>query len=67
MYKLDIETNAILDRASLGAVDKKRVPEGALFFEGIVSDGNKNRNGYIIDSNAWFFDKNKSVKDFLKT
>lgn len=29
------------------------VPEGAIYFEGIASDGELNRNGYIIRENAW--------------
>jgi hypothetical protein len=46
---------------------KSRVPEGAIYFSGYVSDGEKNRNGYIIASDAWFFEDNRYVNDFLAT
>lgn len=32
---------------------KDNVPEGAVYFEGIASNGDINRNGYIIRENAW--------------
>lgn len=67
IFNAHIETNKITARDELGAVDQRKVPAGAIYFEGIVSNGDKNRNGYIIDSDAWFFEKNKYVKDFLKT
>ena len=62
-----IETNIISQKSELEANLQKKVPEGAIYFEGIVSTGDKNRNGYVIDSNAWFFDKGKYVKNFLKS
>lgn len=39
-----IHTNAIVAYNQLSAELKQTVPEGAIYFEGIVSDGNKNRN-----------------------
>ena len=32
---------------------KDRIPEGATYFEGIASNGELNRNGYIIRESAW--------------
>lgn len=32
---------------------KNKIPEGAVYFRAIASDGNLNRNGYIIRENAW--------------
>lgn len=32
---------------------KDKVPEGASYFEGIASNGDLNRNGYIIRESAW--------------
>lgn len=63
----NIETNLIAQREDISKSLQKKVPEWALYFEWIVSDGNENRNWYTIESNAWFFEKNKYVKDFLKT
>lgn len=62
-----IETNKIVSREKLSNEVQNDVPEGAIFFEGIVSTGDKNRNGYIIESDAWFFERNKYVKLFLNS
>jgi len=62
-----IQTNAILKRNELTSELQEKVPEGAIYFEGIVSNGDKNRNGYIIKSDAWFKDGGAFVKDFLAT
>lgn len=43
--KIDLQANAPSDLASL-------VPEGATYFEGVVSNGELNRNGYIIRPQA---------------
>lgn len=32
---------------------RNRIPEGATYFEGIASNGELNRNGYIIRESAW--------------
>lgn len=62
-----LETNKIVERDKAPPELQNNIPEWALYFEGIVSDGEQNRNWYIIQSNAWFFSKNIYVKDFLKT
>lgn len=62
-----METNAILSKEKAPEAVRNSVPDGALYFEGIVSDGERNRNGYVIDSDAWFFNKGKFVKNFLKS
>lgn len=62
-----IETNKIVSREKLSTEVQDNVPEGAIFFEGIVSTGDKNRNGYIIESDAWFFERSKYVKSFLNS
>ena len=62
-----IETNIISQKSELSSSLQNKVPDGAIYFEGIVSNGDLNRNWYIIDSNAWFFDKGKYVKNFLKS
>lgn len=62
-----IETNSVLSREEAPDELKNKIPEGAFYFEWVVSSWEKNRNGYVIDSNAWFFKKWKYVKDFLKT
>lgn len=61
-----LELNIITPQADLQWALKNKVPEGAMYFEGIVSDGEKNRNWYIIDPKAWFKNK-RYVKDFLAT
>lgn len=61
-----LELNIITPQADIQGALKNKVPEWALYFDGIVSDGEKNRNGYIIDPKAWFKNK-KFVKDFLAT
>lgn len=66
-YNSVIHTNKLIQQNNLGDELKKIVPEGALYFEGIVSDGEKNRNGYIIESGAWFKDGGEFVADFLAT
>lgn len=40
----------------------KKIPEGAKFFSGIASNGDLNRNGYIIIVEAW----RKSIKAFME-
>ena len=45
---------------------KEKVPNGAFYFEGIVSNWEKNRNWYTIRADAWWFDWWKSVDNFLK-
>ena len=67
MIYWQIETNLLQNREELSKSLQNKVPEWAIYFEWIVSDWELNRNGYIIDSNAWFFNKGKYVKDFLKT
>jgi hypothetical protein len=68
MYNLEFQTNSILSRSAIqDEVIKSQVPEGALYFSGYVSDGEKNRNGYIIDADAWFADGGAFVNDFLAT
>ena len=62
-----LETNAILTKENAPAERQSAIPDGALYFEGIVSDGERNRNGYVIDADAWFFAKGKYVKNFLKS
>lgn len=62
-----IETNIISQREDLNKSLQKKIPEWAIYFEWIVSNWDLNRNWYIIDSNAWFFDKWKYVKNFLKS
>lgn len=43
------------------------LPSEVVYFEWVVSNGDKNRNGYTIESKAWFFENWKYVKDFLAT
>lgn len=64
---LNIETNFISPKSEVNKTLQKKIPDWALYFEWIVSDWNVNRNWYAINSDAWFFDKEKYVKDFLKT
>ena len=63
----NIETNLISKRDDLEESLKNKVPEWAIYFEWIVSNWDKNRNWYIIDEEAWFMDKGKYVKMFLKS
>lgn len=42
--------------------ESKGSPEGAISFKGIASNGDLNRNGYIIVLEAW----KKSIKDYMK-
>lgn len=67
MIYWQIETNLIQQRDELSKSLQNKVPEWAIYFEWIVSDWELNRNWYIIESEAWFFNKWKYVKDFLKT
>ncbi len=62
-----IETNIIQSRDNAPDEIKNKIPEWALYFKWIVSNGDKNRNWYIIDVNAWFINKWKYIKDFLKS
>lgn len=62
-----IEQNKVISRDKLSEEAQKDIPEGAIYFEGIVSNGEKNRNGYIIESEAWFFERGKYVRSFLKS
>lgn len=39
-----------------------QVPEGATYFEGVASTGDKNRNGYIIRPAAWI----PAIAEFMK-
>lgn len=65
---LEFKTNSILRRDSISdETVKSRVPEGALYFSWYVSDWEKNRNGYIIEADAWFADGGWFVNDFLAT
>jgi len=65
---LEFKTNSILRRDSISdETVKSRVPEGALYFSWYVSDWEKNRNGYIIEADAWFADGGAFVNDFLAT
>ena len=62
-----LETNKIVWRDKAPEEIQNNIPEWALYFEWIVSDGEQNRNWYIIKSDSWFFKNNRYVKDFLKT
>lgn len=61
------EKNSITQWNKLSDEKKSIVPEGAIYFEGVVSNGDKNRNGYTIDPQAWFYDGGEHVKNFLST
>ena len=39
------------------------IPKGAMYFEGIASNGDLNRNGYIIRPSAWV----SAIDSFLET
>ena len=62
-----IETNIIQNKNNAPEEMKNKIPEWALYFKWIVSNGDKNRNWYIIDTSAWFINKWKYIKEFLKS
>jgi len=62
-----IETNTLLKKSELNWDKAKLIPEWAIYFEWTLSTGDKNRNGYTIDTKAWFFEKSKYIEKFLKS
>jgi hypothetical protein len=57
--------NALLQLDEFKGMEE--LPNEIVYFEWVVSNGDKNRNGYTIESKAWFFENSRYVKDFLKT
>jgi len=62
-----IETNIIKKKSDLGWDIASKIPDWAIYFEWVVSTGDKNRNWYTIDSKAWFFENWKYIDKFLKS
>lgn len=67
MLNTNISTNSIIQKANAPTAIQELIPDGSIYFEGVVSNGDKNRNGYTIDSDAWFFENGKYVDAFLKS
>ena len=64
MHKKDTamqKLNAFEKNAPIEFEDK--IPEGAMYFEGIASNGDLNRNGYMIRPDAW----RSAIDSFLET
>lgn len=70
-YWFEIDTNSIKTAEKAPKKYRENIPEGALYFEAVASNGNVNRNGYKIKETAWFVNaqgkKDLSfVKDYLQ-
>lgn len=52
------------DKDAIPARFKDKVPEDAIYFEGIASNGDLNMNGYIIRASAWKPAINEYMTDF---
>ena len=52
------------DKEAIPARYREKVPQDAIYFEGIASNGDLNMNGYIIRPEAWTPAVNQYMEDF---
>jgi len=52
-YSFNIEANSLVSKDKAPKKVKENIPEWALYFKAVASNGDENRNGYIIRAKAW--------------